>query len=170
MINRDEKGRFASEPCQVEEFTDEQKEAICYKSKLLNKYFDTYQEMLDAENAYKKEHEAELLAKETRKKDAEEVKKAIQESLDAQKEASKIKREAYEKYLAACDEADKLVQEKERAKKEKLTDFCKKYPEGFHETIKIGDVDYTYNYSERNNLIESHSYSDPFTRLINWLF
>lgn len=166
MKTRDEKGRFV--PVQEETMTAERKEAICYRSKLLNRYFDDYDDLVAAEETYRKEHAAELAVKEARKKDAEEVKLAIQESVEAQREASKMKREAYQTYLKACDEADKKAEEKARLKKLKLTEFCKKYPEGFHETIKIDDVDYTYNYSESNWLNESHS--DPFDRLLNWFF
>ena len=160
MKTRDEKGRFASMPV---EMTDEQKEAICYKSKLLNKYFDNYNEMVEAEAAYKKEHEAELKAKEERKALSEAVKEAVTKRVEAQIAAREAKEKAYKAYLEACDEADKKVKEAKKNEQEKLTEFCKKHPEGFHDTIKIGDVTYKFDYST-----DVTSYVDPLMKLLTW--
>ena len=145
-----------------EEMTDEQREAICYKSKLLNKYFDDYSEMVKAEDEYKKAHEAELKAKEQRKAEADEVKKAIEARVNAEIESRKIKAEAYRAYLEACDNAEVKVLEAKKVEKEKLSEFCKNHPEGFHDTIKIGDVTYNYSYSENNHHLDS------FAKLLGW--
>ncbi len=75
----------------------------------------------------------------TRKNDAENVKKAIVAEVEARKAARATKVEAFKKYLAACEEADKKLEDAEKAKDKALDEFCKKHPEGFHETIKIGD-------------------------------
>ena len=74
MKTRDESGKFVATN---KEMTDEQREAICYKSKLLNKYFDNYDELVEAEAEFKKAHEAELKAKEdaARAREAEKQKK-----------------------------------------------------------------------------------------------
>lgn len=160
MKTRDEKGRFA--PIH-EEMTDEQREAICYKSKLLNKYFDSYKEMVKSEDEYKQAHEVELKAKEERKALSESVKEAITHRVEAQISAREAKEKAYKAYLEACDEADKKVKEAKKAEQEKLTEFCKKYPEGFHDTIKIGDVTYKFDYSTNVT-----SYVDPLMKLLTW--
>lgn len=160
MKTRDEKGRFASMP---NEMTDEQREAICYKSKLLNKYFDDYDKLVQEEDAYKKAHEAELKAKEERKLEVEAVKTAVTERVEAEVEARKVKAEAYKAYCEACDKADESVRAKKKVEQEKLTEFCKKHPEGFHDTIKIGDVTYKFDYSTNVT-----SYVDPLMKLLTW--
>jgi len=150
-------------PVTHEEMTDEQREAICYKSKLLNKYFDSYKEMVKAEDEYKKAHAVELKAKEDRKLEVEAVKKAVTERVQAEVEARKVKTEAYKAYCEACDKADESVRAKKKEEQEKLTEFCKKYPEGFHDTIKIGDVTYKFDYSTNVT-----SYVDPLMKLLTW--
>ena len=160
MKTRDEKGRFAPTH---EEMTDEQREAICYKSKLLNKYFDDYDKLVQEEDAYKKAHEVELKAKEERKAESEAVKLAVAERVEAEIEARKVKAEAYKAYCEACDKADETVKAKRKVEQEKLTEFCKKHPEGFHDTIKIGDVTYKFDYSTNVT-----SYVDPLMKLLTW--
>lgn len=160
MKIRDEKGRFASD------MPEKQKEAICYKSKLLNKYFDNYNDLVTEEEAYKKAHEAELRAKEQRKVDAEIVKSAIKNRIEIEIKSRKEKEEAYKVYLKSCEEADKKVEAARAEEADKLSNFCKKYPEGFHDTIKIGDIDYNCSYNADSD--ESSFYLSPFARLLSW--
>lgn len=80
------------------ELTDEQRECICYKSKLLNKYFDSYDELVEAEKKYHEENDAKLAAAETRKQRAHEVDEAFKKTLDARKEARELIRKADEEY------------------------------------------------------------------------
>ena len=150
-------------PVESKEMTEEQRSAICYKSKLLNKYFDSYDKLVEEETAYKKAHEAELKAKEDRKLESEAVKSAVAERVQAELEARKIKAEAYKTYCEACDKADEAVASKRKTEQEKLTEFCKKHPEGFHDTIKIGDVTYKFDYSTNVT-----SYVDPLMKLLTW--
>lgn len=111
MKTRDEKGRFASMPV---EMTDEQREAIVYKSKLLNKTFDSWDELVAEEDKFKKAHEAELTAKEERVKAAGEVENAakaylelVQENKKVRAEMAKKEQEAYEAYRAKLNEFSK---------------------------------------------------------------
>ena len=158
---RDEKGRFASPV----EMTDEQRDAIVYKSKLLNKYYDSWDELQAAENEYNKAHEAELKAKAERKAESEKVREAITARVKAQLAAKKAKTEAYRAYCKACDDAEKLVEEKREVEEKELKAFCKKHPDGFHETIKIDDVAYRFDYS---TTATDTSYLDPFIKLLSW--
>lgn len=65
-------GRNVSQNNSVE-MTKEQQDAVCYKSKLLNKYFDSYADMVHAEEDYRKENAEKLKAKELLQNDVKEV-------------------------------------------------------------------------------------------------
>jgi len=134
-----------------------------YYSKLLKKPFDSLDELKAAEDEYNKAHEAEIKAKEERKAEAEEVKAAIKARYEAEIAANTAKKDAYKAYLEACDKADNAVKEAKHAEHEKLTAFCAKHPEGFHDTIQIGNATYNYNYSTSTS-----SAVDPFIRLLSW--
>lgn len=151
-MQRNEKGRFVSEEA-----------SYGYYSRLLKKPFDTLDELKEAEAEYNRAHEAEIKAKEARKAEAEEVKAAIKARLEAEVAAKKAKTEAYKAYLAACESAEKAVAEAKKVENAKLTDFCKKHPEGFHDTVTSGDITYTVNYNSNES-----AYVDPFIRLLNW--
>lgn len=80
------------------EMTDKQRDCICYKSKLLNKYFDSYDALVEAEEEYKAEKaEKNKLATE-RKERAEEVQRARARILEVRKEARKMIADADEEY------------------------------------------------------------------------
>lgn len=74
---------------------------VVYVSDLLNKEFNSEEELLAAEEAYKKEQE-----------DAENAKKKALEEYEALKtkvsEAKQVYDEAFDKYLAASQELDKF--------------------------------------------------------------
>lgn len=155
MVTRNEKGRFT---------TEEASASYGYYSKLLKKPFDTLDELKAAEDEYNKAHEAEIKAKEERKIEAEAVKAAIVARINAEEAAKQAKKDAYEAFLKACDAADEKLAQAKKAEHDKLVEFCKKHPEGYHDTIKIGDVTYTCNYNTKGET----SYMDPFVRLLNW--
>lgn len=58
------------------EMTDAQKEAIVYRSKLLNKYFENYSDMLREEAEFKRVNEEKLKKQEEKKARAKEVEEA----------------------------------------------------------------------------------------------
>ena len=128
-----------------------------YYSEKLNKMFDTEEELKAAEE--EKENKVAL-----RKADADVVKKAITARVEAQIAARQAKLDAYKAYLAACDEAEQKVEEAKKEEKIRLSEFCEKHPEGFHDTIKIGDMTYNYNYSTKNHI----NCLDPFIKLLGW--
>ena len=144
---RNEKDRRVESTQEQEpiEMTDEMQDAICYKSKLLNKYFDKYDDLVKEETEYKREHEAELKAKEEKKTLADKVSDAIKNRLSVEDNASEIKKEAYRNYLTECDKASEMVAEARRQESELLKEFCSKYG-AFHSTIKVGDTTYKCSY------------------------
>ena len=127
-----------------------------YYSEILNKNFDSVEELEAAEK-----EKVEKTAK--RKAEADEVKEAVTARVQAQIDARKAKNEAYKVYLQACEEADQKVREATKEERAKLKAFCEKHPEGYHDTIKIGDVTYKYSYNDNR-------YVDPFLRLLDSIF
>lgn len=141
----------------------EEKEVVSYGyySKLLKKPYDSLEELKAAENEYNLAHAKELEEKRKRKEDAETVKKAIADRVAAQQKAAGDKEAAYKAYLKACDIADEALDKAKKAERDALAAFCKDHPEGFHDTINIGDVSYRYDYSV------NHKSTDIFSRLVD---
>lgn len=84
-----------------QEMTEEQLNSICYKSKLLNKYFDSYAELQEAEKKYHEENDAKLKLAEQKKARAEEIKVLKQKTVDARREAQKLISDADDAYYKA---------------------------------------------------------------------
>lgn len=133
-----------------------------FYSKVLNKPFDTVEELKEAEVEFAKAHEAELKAKEEKKAAAKAVEDAATLRITAEIEAKKQKAEAYKHYLETCDAIDAKVNETREAENKALKDFCDKYG-SFHTTLTIGNTTYNYSY-------EVNSYVDPFKRLLDFWF
>lgn len=110
------------------EMTEAQREAICYKSKLLNKYFDDYKTMKAEEDAYTKAHEAELKAKAEKKEMADAIEVALKE------------------YYQVCNAADKRIKEVSKEENEKILKAKQVYLNLKHDFIeKYGAFHMTYN-------------------------
>ena len=107
-----------------------------YYSKVLKKPFDSLEELRKAED----EHQAALTAKET---------KAAQKKLDAKKESLKKVTDEYRESLetlkksfdAARTDVKNDLAKAEKAYSTALKEFTEKYSEGFHLTLKDGDVE-----------------------------
>lgn len=143
---------------------EEEVQSYGYYSKLLKKPYDSLTELKAAEDEYNLAHAKELEEKKKRKEDAETVKKAIADRVTAQQKVAADKEAAYKAYLKACDLADEILYKAKKAEKDALTAFCKDHPEGFHDTINIGDVSYKYDYSV------NHKSTDIFSRLVDSFF
>lgn len=74
---------------------------VCYKSKLLNKVFDSTEELKEAEKKYHEENDAKLKLAEQKKARAEEIKTLKQKALDARKAAQAMIKEADDAYYKA---------------------------------------------------------------------
>lgn len=70
----------------------------CYKSTMLNKVFDTYQELVEAEELYERENAEKIKAAETKKIRAEEVQEAYKQCILARKKANELIAEADNRY------------------------------------------------------------------------
>lgn len=101
------------------EMTDAQREAIVYRSKLLNKYYESYEDMLKDEAEYKRQNEEKLKLAEERKADAKAIEEARLKAIQTRKDAAEMIRKAEEEY-------NKL-----------LNDFVKKYG-SYHVTYYDG--------------------------------
>jgi len=75
-----------------------------YYSKLLNKPFDTLDELKAAEEEYHKAHDEELKRAEERKQRAKAVEEAYRHSMDVRREANEAIRKADEEYYKLRNE------------------------------------------------------------------
>ena len=121
-----------SEVCN--EMTDAQREAIVYRSKLLNKYYESYDDMLREEAEFKRQNDEKLKAQEEKKARAKEVE------------------DAYANYLKVREEAFKQIADAEKKWVELRDKFAEDY-HGYHmtycnnngqKTITFGDLFNTF--------------------------
>lgn len=142
---------------------------IFYESELkelAGKKFNTEEEVNEAEAKVSAAiaKKQELAA--AKKAEADVVSDAIKKLVEVKASAKEAKTNAYKEYLRIVDEENKKVEEAETAKNKALNDFCDKHPEGFHETIKIGNTETRYDYTKYSNDLTSAL--DSFTRLLSW--
>ena len=121
---------------------------------LQGKRYTDVKELEKAEAEVNKEVAKKQELASVRKAEADKVSKTIVNLVEVKKEAKQKKLEAYKK-----------VEDAEKEQYNALNEFCKKYPEGFHETIKVGDTETRFNYSTtvEDNLPSAFD-------LFNWLF
>jgi hypothetical protein len=106
---------------------------------LSGRVYDSVEE-LEAAEAKANEAIAEKQKKaNARKEAAAVVDQAIIDREQVLQDNQKKKQEAYKAYLAICDECSKADKEADEKVQTALKDFCKKYPEGYHSTIKFND-------------------------------
>lgn len=89
---------------EANEMTDAQREAIVYRSKLLNKYYESYEDMLRDEAEFKRQHDEELKAKEEKQHALDEIRDAYTTYVNLVDEKNKVVAEAWQKYNALKDE------------------------------------------------------------------
>lgn len=155
-IQHETAGETAAE---FNEATAEASRGYGYFSRLLNKPFDTLEELVAAENARREELAAKEDQKTRRKQDAELVGEAyktltsIKASTaktiaDARKQCALEFEEVRKKWSAVIEEADIAAAEAERLFHEALDTFLERYPEGYHLTLR-GDNDETLTIDTR---------------------
>lgn len=120
---------MVAEP-ETKEMTEEQLSSVCYKSKLLNKYFDTWAELQEAERKYHEENDARQKLAEKKKLRAEEIKALKQKTIEARREAQKLINDADTAYYKARNEFIKDYGSYHESY----------YSDGEHEMITINDV------------------------------
>lgn len=75
----------------------------CYKSTMLNRVFDRYEDLVQAEEAYEAENAEKLKMAEEKKARAKEVEDAYKASMQARKDANKAISEADKRYYELRD-------------------------------------------------------------------
>ena len=109
MRKRDEKGRFISEtedldqPVSGSEPLMESGYAVCYKSNVLNKYFDNLEDLVKAEEEYNKKSSEKLRLVEVKKERAQEIENAYKELQEVKRKAIKEINEAENHYIELRD-------------------------------------------------------------------
>lgn len=93
---------------EMTEMTPEQKEAIVYRSKLLNKYYESYADLVKDETEFKRQNDEKQKLADVKRARAKEVEDAYQAYLNIKKEAFKNISEAEKKYT---DLRDKFAQD-----------------------------------------------------------
>ena len=143
---------------------------VIYKSKLLNKDFTNLDELKKAEADYKLEVAKKEEAKLARKEEALVVQKAIDSYEENKRICNDAIKAAYEEYKAKVAEAEKSLAAYEKEANDKLNEFLKEHPEGFHYTYKSEDGKVTRQYNYYHNRYDVFDSFDEFTKLINNLW
>lgn len=135
--------------------------AVCFKSKLLNKYFDSKQELIKAESAYREAHKKELKEKEDRLVDVKSVQSAANDYLTTLKDNNAKKKEL-----------DNIAAEKYNTFKSRLDSFAKKH-QGYHLTYsadKNGAIEFKVEEARRDELEDAIEESRRMFSALNNLF
>lgn len=150
-----------------------------YYSRLLQKPFDSIEELKEAEAIERAKLEAKELKAATKKTDAKKVEDAFKAMNQARREYKEniLKLTAmYQeelKKLKTSFEADKnglhsAMAEAEKCYEVALKEFTDKYPEGYHLTLKDGDFESTVStYTNSTRAAEDVA---KVTDLLTWLF
>lgn len=132
-----------------------------YYSEILNKNFDTEQELVKAEEEHKAEQAKKEEAKALVKKESSEVEDSFkarnaarhaynEKLVEARKIYNEALRKAKDEFEASLKESTEALEKAEADYDTRLKAFQKAHPEGYHITLKDGDnvVTYTSNPSE----------------------
>lgn len=145
-----------------------------YFSKLLNKPFDTVEELVAAEKAEIEARNAKLKKSEDKKADAKKVEEAFKavnaakktyeaEALEAQKACAKIIADAKAAYAQAVEASRKKVEAAEAKYAEAVKDFTAKHPEGYHMTLRDGDTITSISHAAYDSMV--HDFYNSFLKL-----
>ena len=120
-----------------------------YYSKILNKPFDTLEELMEAETQYKEEQAKKEAAALAKRNAAAVVNAAIDAYEEGKVKCDAAIEQAYNEYKDKVAEAEKELAVLERDANEKINKWLEDHPgEGFHYTYrsKNGKVTRTYSY------------------------
>ena len=126
-----------------------------YYSEILNKNFDTEQELVKAEEEHKAEQAKKEEAKALVKKESSEVEDAFkarnaarhaynEKLVEARKTYNEALRKAKDDFEASLKESTEALEKAEADYDTRLKAFQKAHPEGYHITLKDGDNVVTY--------------------------
>lgn len=136
-----------------------------FYSKVLNKPFDTIDELVKAEEEHNKAEEAKRLKIEERKNEAKKVEEAFkclnlvksnyfEKVTEAEKECAKKIAAVKEEYNKTIKVERDVLEEAEKAYNAALKEFTDKHPEGYHLTLKDGDNVKTIYKTSAQNVID----------------
>lgn len=138
---------------------------VCYKSDLLGgKYFDSYEELVDAEQKFEVEQAEKNQLKDAKRAAADTVKQAITERIKGEQEYIKKKAQLRDEYAQSLEKISKEYTNLKEAERKAKYDFCKKYG-AYHDTITVDDVTYKYDFD-----LKGDTYLDPFAKLLDYWF
>lgn len=153
------------------EMTDEQKEAICYHSKLLNKYFDSYEELVAAEAPVKKAQKEKEEKAELKRAETSVVESAINAYEEGKVVCNNLIAEAYQEYKNKVEAAEKDLDLLRATADERLSDYLDSHPgTGFHYTFRSKDGKIVHNYSYLNKRYNIFDNYNRFVEAINRLW
>lgn len=135
-----------------------------YYSKMLDKVFDTYEELVIAEEAEELKIEAKEKASMERKEDAklvEESFKLLNLAKKTYKEATRLAFKNYteqlnkikDDYNAELQKQEAALIQAEKDYQKALQVFTEKHPEGYHLTLKDGDYETTLEKSSDSTTV-----------------
>lgn len=162
-------------------FNSKEKETYCYYSKLLQKPFDSIEELKEAESAQRaklKEKEekaaikkAEALVVENAFKAMNAARKAYKEEIDQITEDYRANLERLRTaYKDACEQARNKMYKAEESYQTAIKSFTSKYPEGFHMTLKDGDCEATISSKSSRSTAEPFKVSTDIADIVNLFF
>lgn len=136
---------------------------VVYKSKLLNKEFNSIDELKQAEEAFKLEEQKKEEARLAKKAEAVVVEQAINTYEATKAECNLTIQEAYEAYKQVVSEANRKLVEAEKIADEKLTAWLNAHPgERFHYSYESPDGKVKREYNYLNN---RYTFADQFNEL-----
>ena len=149
-----------------------------YYSRVLEKPFDSIEELKEAEATYFAEQRAKADKATAKKADAKKVedafkalnaaRKTYKETLTGITEAyAETLKELKEEFEAARDEANQELAKAEEAYSTTLKNFTDKYPEGFHITLKDGDFETTISSNKNQSKTKPRAVYDLFDYIFN---
>jgi chromosome segregation ATPase len=142
-----------------------------YYSRVLNKPFDSIEELKEAENAYYAEIKAKEDKAATKKADAAKVEAAFKAMNQARREYKESLTQLTEEYSKALTDLKKAFEtgkadihskmaEAEDNYSKALAEFTAKYPEGFHITLKDSDFETTISQNTEHNHVDFRNLFD----------
>lgn len=170
--------------CKQDEYSglidDLKKTAYSYYSNILKRPFDSIDELKTAEAEHQKKLAEKREAANTRKTDATKVEEAFKRRNKINKECTAKKKELYDEYHKTLATLTAKLKEDLQTESSKiktanadytraLSEFTKKYPEGYHLTLKDGDVteEYSSNIDADSSVVNCLTLDELFDELFS---
>lgn len=142
-----------------------------YYSKLLNKPFDTIEELKSAEKEFKEEQARKEAARLAKKNAALIVNNAIDAYEEGKAKCDEAIKKAYNEYKEKISQAEKELSVLEKDANEKLNNWLEEHQgQGFHYTYKSKDGKVLRNYTYYNKRYDVFEEFDKFSRLLKDLW